>query len=90
MRTMKRLLSDTDSRAARVQVDLLRNAPVAKRIHLVRSLTRTAILLSCRAIGRANPNLGEREVSLLFVELHYGKHLAQEMRDYLERRISGP
>ena len=90
MTTMKRFLSDTDSRAARVQVDLLRNASVAKRIYLARSLTRTAILLSRRAIGRANPDLGERDVSLLFIELHYGKHLAQEMRNYLERRVDGP
>ena len=90
MRTMKRSLSDTDVRATRVQVDLLRNAPVAKRIYLARSLTRTAILLSRRAIGRANPDLAERDLSLLFVELHYGKNLAQEMRDYLERRIDGP
>jgi hypothetical protein len=90
MRAMKRSLSDTDSRAARVQVDLLRNAPVAKRIHLACSLTRTAILLSRRAIGRANPDLVERDISLLFVELHYGKHLAQEMRDYLESRTDGP
>ena len=90
MRTVKRSLSDTDSRAARVQVELLRNATVARRVYLARSLTRTAILLSRRAIGRANPDLVERDVSLLFVELHYGKHLAQEMRDYLESRSDRP
>ena len=90
MKAAKQSLSDTDLRAARVQVNLLRNAPVAKRIHLALSLTRTAILLSRRAIRRANPGLGERDISLLFVELHYGKHLAQEMRDYLKRRMDGP
>lgn len=89
MRRMDRSLSDTDSEAARVQVDLLRDAPVAKRFCLARSLTRTTILLSRRAIGRANPDLGERDVALLFVELHYGKRLAQEMRHYLESRIDG-
>jgi hypothetical protein len=89
MRRMKRLPSDTDSKAAKVQVELLRNATVAKRIHLARSLTRTAILLSRRAIGRANPDLSDRDVSLLFVEFHYGKRLAQELRNYLQRSIDG-
>jgi len=40
--------------------------------------------LSKRAIQRANPDMSEREVDLAFVEHHYGKALAEQLRSYME------
>ena len=77
---------DTDSRAEKVQIELIRQSSVAKRISMVRSLSRTAMFLSRRAIRRANPSLSKREVDLLFVELHYGKDLAERLRSYIEHK----
>ena len=77
---------DTTPQAERVQIELIRQSSVAKRISMVRSLSQTAMYLSRRAIQRANPSLNEREVDLLFVELHYGKDLAERLRSYLEHK----
>jgi hypothetical protein len=77
---------DTTPQAEKVQIELIRQSSVAKRISLVRSLSQTAMFLSRRAIQRANPSLSEREVDLLFVELHYGKDLAERLRSYMEHK----
>jgi hypothetical protein len=75
---------DTAPEAEKVQIELIRQSSMAERISMVRSLSQTAIYLSRRAIQRANPSLSEREVNLLFVELHYGKDLAKRLRSYME------
>jgi hypothetical protein len=66
---------------------LLRSATVADRFAQTCSLTATAISLSRRAIARANPDLSPEEVDLKFVELHYGRRLANAVRSYLESRL---
>lgn len=75
---------DTTPQAEKVQIELIRQSSVAKRISMVRSLSQTAMFLSRRAIRRANLSLSEREVDLLFVELHYAKDLAERLRSYME------
>jgi hypothetical protein len=77
---------DTDPQAEKVLIELIRKSSVAERISRVRSLSQTVMYLSRRAIQRANPTLSEREVDLLFVELHYGKDLADRLRSYMERK----
>jgi hypothetical protein len=77
---------DTAPQAEEVQIELIRQASVAQRISMVRSLSQTAMYLSRRAIQRANPTLSEREVDFLFVELHYGEDLADRLRSYMERK----
>ena len=79
-------LSDTHPNAAEVQISLLRRATVAQRLSRMRSLSRTVIMLSRRAIARANPELSEREVNLLWVAHHYGSELAERLREYLNRK----
>ncbi len=59
-----------------MQIRLVRNATVAKRLALMRSLSKTAISLSRNAIAKANPSLSEREADLLFLRLHYGDRIA--------------
>ena len=78
------MFSDTTPEAEQVQIELLRKATVAEIIARVRSLSALAISLSRRAIARANPEMTPEEVNLKFVELHYGKRLAEELREYLK------
>lgn len=78
--------SDTNPQAERVQIGLIREASVARRISTVRSLSQTAIYLSRRAIRRAKPLLTEREADLAFVANHYGEDLAERLALYLERK----
>ena len=75
---------DTAPQAEKVQIELIRRSSVAERISMVRSLSQMTMFLSRRAIRRANPSLSEREVDLAFVELHYGKDLAERLRSYME------
>ena len=79
------MLSDTRPDAERVQLDLIRKASVAKRISMMRSLTSMLIKLSRRSIARLNPNFDSQEVNLLWVEINYGKQLAEELRIYLKK-----
>ena len=75
---------DTNPHAEKVQIGLIRNSSVAQRISTVRSLSHTTMYLSRRAIQRANPDMSEREVDLAFVEHHYGKALAEQLRSYMD------
>ncbi len=80
------MFSDTSPEAEKVQIELLRNATNAQRLGLALSMTDLAIRLSRRAIARANPGLSRRELDLKFVEVHYGKDLAERVREYLKAR----
>lgn len=76
--------SDTHPDAEAVQLELLRKASVAQRASMMRSLTRTAVASSRRAIVRARPDLSEQELGLVFVELNYGRDLADRVRQRME------
>lgn len=80
-------ISDTNPEAENIQISLIRDASIAKRISLVRSLSQTTIQLSRRAILRSNPKLSEFELNLIFVTLHYGKDLACHLRKYMEQKL---
>lgn len=75
-------LSDTDPESARVQIDLLRAAGPSRRASLALGLTRTVIALSRRALRAAHPELPEPEIEVLWVELHYGRDIAEGLRRY--------
>lgn len=83
---MSTLSADTNRAAEEVQVALLRQASLQRRFSLVRSMSRTVIGLSRRAIRRANPDASDQENLLNFVSLHYGEDLAKEVLSYLEER----
>jgi hypothetical protein len=78
--------ADTDADAERVQVNLLRAAPVARRLALALSLSATVIGAARRAIARSYPHASPRELDLRFVEVHYGAEMAAGLRADLERR----
>jgi hypothetical protein len=77
---------DTHPQAENIQIQLLRQATIAKRFAIMCSLSQTAIQLSRRAIQRANPTFSPLEIKLAFVSLHYGEDLANRVKHYLEQR----
>ncbi len=77
---------DTAPKAEKVQINLIRQAGVSRRISIVRSLSQTIIYLSRRSIQRTNPSLSEHQVNIAFVEKHYGEKLAERLRLYMERK----
>ncbi len=85
---MKTQSRDTHPKAEEVLIGLIRKASVAKRISRMRSLTRTILRLSKRAIAKVNPGLSEQELNMLFVKIHYGEDLANHLRTYLEQKKS--
>ena len=78
--------ADTTADADRFQVDLIRAAPIARRLHLALSLSATVIGLSRRAVARSLPGASPRDLDLRFVELHYGSEVARDLLADLNRR----
>jgi len=81
---MKTQSIDTHLKTERILISLLRQERTAKKFSQIRSLSQTTIQLSKRAIARANKNLDENQINLLFINLHYGKDLAERVRKYLK------
>ena len=79
------ILSDTSQEAAAFQVSLLRAKSVSERLALTMTLSQKTIALSKRAIRRANPEMSENDLRCRFVELHYGKEMAEHFRKYLQK-----
>jgi len=77
---------DTHPEAERVQIELFRRASPARRVQLALSMSDAVIALSRRAIRRQEPELGEQELGLRFVALHYGEPVAQRVRAHLAAR----
>ncbi len=77
-------MNDTDPRAAAVQVDLLRRAGLERRAAIAGRLSDEVVRLSRRALRERSPSgIGEVELNLRWVELHYGADLAARVRAYL-------
>ena len=83
---MKTQSEDTSPEIERVQIELLRKMSPARKFNLVRSMTRTMIQASRANIQAMHPDADENELRLLFIELYYGKELADRVRIDIERR----
>ena len=79
-------VNDTHPDAARVQIQLLRQASPDRRAQLASQLSNQARWRAMQAIARAHPELSELERKLFFVEVHHGRELAQRVRAYLRKR----
>ena len=75
---------DTHSKAEKVLISLLRDANTAKKFSQIRSLSQVTLQLSRRALARANKDLTEQQIDVLFVSHHYGKKLADNLEQYLD------
>lgn len=80
------LVSDTPPHIEAMRISLLKKAGFTRRAGRMLSLSRTVALLAMRAIRRANPEMSETALNLRFVELHYGKELAERLRVFLNQR----
>ena len=81
--------SDTSIDVERAQLQLLRDMSPADRVALALRLSSDVICASKRAIARTHPELTTRQVEHLFVELHYGKELADALRQHDKARDDG-
>jgi hypothetical protein len=77
---------DTTPEAERVQVELLRAAPVPRRLHRAFTLSADVISAARRALRRSRPQASATDLDVQFVELHYGPELAEGLRTDLIRR----
>ncbi len=75
---------DTDPATEKAYIKLLRATTPARRAELAVNLSRAAFVLSYSNLVRRHPGASEFELFLLFVELHYGRELAEAVR--LQRR----
>jgi len=67
-------------------LDLLRKLTPEERLQKAISLTSEVVRLSKAAIRRRFPEIDEDEVKLKFIALHYGKELADEVREWCRKR----
>ena len=77
---------DTHSKAENIIISLLREKSSAKKFSLIRSLSRLTIQLSKRAIQRANKGIDDNQVNLIFIDLHYGRNLANKYQKSLNQK----
>ena len=82
---MKTQSHDTSESAERVLISLMRKASFSEKFSRIMSLSQTVMQLSRRAIARANPDLSEKQIDLLFVAYHYGEDLALNLEKYLDK-----
>jgi hypothetical protein len=82
---MKPQSPDTNIKTEKILISLLQKENGAKKFSHISSLSETVTNLSKRAIKRANKNLSEEQINLLFIEYNYGKDLAEKVKKYLVR-----
>jgi hypothetical protein len=73
-------LSDTDPDALRLQNELLRQATPARRLEMALSLSAALIEIAYAGIRRRHAGISDVDAGLRFVEIQYGRELAQAVR----------
>ncbi len=82
-------LDDTPPEEEKALIEWLRKKTPSQRLQLGLSLTQANIERIREDIRQANPNASKEELDLIFVEINYGKELADRVRNYLARRRQG-
>ena len=85
---MRTQSEDTSPEMERVQIELIRKASPAKIFGLVRSMSQSVMQASRENICKLHPDASKEELSLILVELYYGKEVAKLVRTQMERRRS--
>lgn len=80
--------ADTDPEAEAVQMELLRRMGPARRARMALRLSAQVIGLAKRHLRWQYPGASETEIGIKFVELHYGRELAEGLSRYLAERRS--
>ncbi len=82
---MKTQSRDTWLSAEHIQLELIRKASVAKRLALVRSLTKTVFELSWQGIRSRYPEENHLDSLRRFLSLNYG---SEELADRFVQRLA--
>jgi len=77
--------TDTSPDALAVQLDGLRRMTPQQRIAKMCAMSRLVRNMAFDAIRRRHPELDDEGVRLLFIELTYGKTLADDVRRWKQR-----
>lgn len=83
---MKPQSIDTHPEIEKIQISILKKKSISNKFSQVRSLSKTTMQLSKRAIARTNKNLNEDQINILFINYHYGEDLASRVEKYLNKR----
>jgi len=83
---MRTQSSDTTPEAEHVQIELIRQAPITKRVALMEAWSQFLIEANKQGIRQRHPDSSEEEINLIFVANNYGQALADNLRAYLARR----
>ena len=78
------MLSDTHPDVEKIHAELLRKAAPEKRLAMALSLTATVVNLSRQTLDMQYPDLSPEDRNLKWIELHYGRKLAMQIRNYRE------
>lgn len=70
--------------AERVQIELLRQAGMSRRLEIMGDLSRTVLDLSRAALRRRHPEWSEVRVRIELAALCYGKELGEKLEKRLE------
>lgn len=77
--TMTTLSSDTNTKAERVQIELLRRAPAWRKIHMVAQLNETVRTLALSGLRQRHPEASPLELRRLLADLILGESLAKKI-----------
>jgi hypothetical protein len=80
-----RRITDTSPDAYAVQLQLLREMTPHERLGKALAWSRQVKQMAMDAIRRRHPEFDDGEVRLKFIELTYGKSLADDVRRHQER-----
>ena len=78
--------TDTSEDALEVQLTCLRRMSPRERVRKTCAMSRRVRDMAKNAIRRRHPDWDDLEVRLMFIELTYGKTLAQKVRSTLAGR----
>ena len=83
---MKTQSVDTNIKAEKLVISLMREKSIAEKFAMVQDLSQTTMQLSLRAIAKANKNLKDEQVQLEFIKNHYGEKVANRYANCLKVR----
>jgi len=78
--------NDTNPGAARIQIQLLRQAGLIRRVAMADEMTAFALESAHMAMQRRHPQASTQELALLLCEQRYGTELAFKVRAALMAR----
>ena len=81
--------TDTSPETYAVQLELIRRMSPIQRLKKTFALSRQVKQMAWNAIRRRHPDFDEDEVRLKFIEVTYGKTLADDVRRWQEERRIG-